>query len=76
MIEDNESALVPAPPEAHDSDQARQVFVEALHNIQDAVSDAPGQEVVVHVLCIPDYLNRSSLSSVFDAAEEAGLRMH
>lgn len=75
-IEDNEGALVPAFPEAHDSDKARQLFVEALHNVQDAASNTPGQEAEVNVLCIPDYFNRSSLSSIFDAAEEAGIRMH
>jgi len=76
FVKDNQGALIPAPPEAHDSEQARQVFVEELHNVQDAAWNALGKEAVVNALCIPNFFNDSSVRSVWDAVEEAGLRIH
>ncbi len=52
------------------------VFIEALHNVQDAAWNAHGQEVMVNALCIPDHLNDSSRRSIFDAVEEVGWRTH
>lgn len=73
MIGDEQGVLLPAPPEAHDEDQAKQVFIDAFHNVQDAASNALGEEVPINALCIPNHLNATSIRSVFDAAVELEL---
>lgn len=73
MVENRQGILIPAPPDTYDGDQARQIFVEALHTIQDAASNALGSDATINVLTIPNYFNHSSTMSVYEAAEEAGL---
>ncbi|KAL8822344.1 MAG: hypothetical protein Q9191_006918 [Dirinaria sp. TL-2023a] len=76
MIEDEKGALNPAPPEAHDKDQTKQILVKAFHSVQYAASSALGEEILINVLRIPNYSNVTLIGSVFDAVEEIGLPIH
>ncbi|KAL8673307.1 MAG: hypothetical protein Q9168_002269 [Polycauliona sp. 1 TL-2023] len=64
------ASLVPAPPESHNDDRARDIFVGALRNIQEAASKDFQHPLTIATVSRPEHFNNSSAYAVFQALEE------
>ena len=76
MVEDIHGELVPAPSDPYNDDQAREIFAEAIVNIQNVVSEVLEEDIPITVLSIPSHFNSSSKSSLWDAIRDAGQPIH